>query len=986
MNAADGRTTSVQDEKAWNGVPGPREWAFLGVSLAALLWVLPPVSWPLYALTFAAVYAVGVSGVRRSLRLFFVLALLVGFMALERQLPRPHVPFVLWSGRTIRAFFLLRAIDFALTRPRRELSARPAHRAFQFLLFVTYLPCVFAGPVLLFNDFYRTYLPGSFAARSALLPNAGRILWGAFKFYALGPVVQRTVENLHLWAYDGGGPAGMGPRSLIWGFLLLQVVDAFIRFSGFTDMAIGASRMLGFQMYENFWYPLLATNPLQFWKSWHVSAYRWLMTHVFYPSWGHSQILLKIQTTFVASALWHLSIAPRQDFDAALQLFSAGALYAFGVWVVAATAPRAGAASPGGRSQASRLSRRIVATVATFVFISFVHLVFRAGLSGRRLHSTWSDLTLLLGPAPPVEPAAARLDRDRLNEMIPNLEVEDVDGRAARLADLMGREGLVIVVRDADCPVSKRYGPRLARLEAAYAGQGLPFVFLNPTRHNTREQMVEEARAFGFQGRYLRDPQGRLAQALGARTTTEVFVLDTKRTLLYRGAVDDQYGIDYTKTEAARPFLAAALDDLLAGRRIHTPATPAPGCALELPPAPWRSVERVTYHRQVSRIVQAHCLECHHDGGAGPFPLDTYEAVAGRSETIRQAIRDGFMPPWFAAPGTGPWVNDTSLSLRERRTLFRWLDARMPPGDPADSPVARKGETGWTIGTPDAVIGLPEPQEVPAEGFLEYRYVEVDLDHSENRWVQAVQILPGARANVHHVLVFLEPRGRGTIETLRDRLVAGGASPRSHRALESHFAAYGPGAGGYVFPPGTAKRLPAKIRLLIQIHYVTTGVPAVDRTRLGIVFAKEPPRYELQTASAFNRDFAIPPGAPNHEVSASYEFQDHGQVLSFTPHMHLRGKAFRYELVTPAGVRTLLLDIPRYGFNWQLTYELARPIRVVPEARLVATGWFDNSADNPANPDPTRTVVFGMQSTAEMMIGYFHWIPDTPVGSAPAAP
>jgi len=986
LSPAFGSAAAVESGESWNGVAGPREWAFLLLSLAGLLWALPPLTWPLYAVTFVAVYAVGVSGLRRSLRLVLVLALLVGFLALERALPRPQVPLVLWSGRTIRAFFLLRAIDFVLTRPRRELSARPAHRVFQFLLFVTFFPCLFAGPVVLFNDFYRAYRPGSFAARSALLRNTGTIAWGALKFYALGPVVQRAVENLHLWAYEGGGPAGLGPRALMWGFMTLQVVDTFVRFSGFSDMAVGVSRLLGFQLYDNFDRPLLATSPLRFWQGWHVSAYRWLMTHVFYPSWEHRQVLLKIQTTFLASVAWHFSIAQRHDADAAVQLLCAGALYGFGVWAVAAVGRRrAAGTAPMERGPASRLLRRIAATAATFVFISFVHLVFRAGLSGRPLHSTWSDLTVLLGPTVEAEPAGTYLDRDRVDEMIPNLEVEDMDGRRVRLAQLMGPRGLVVAMRDVSCPVAKRYGPRLARLETAYTPRGVAFAFLNPTRHDTRQQMQDEIRAFGFKGRYLPDAEGRLAQALAARTTTEVFVLDAKRTLVYRGAVDDQYGIDYTKTEPGRPMLAMALDDLVAGRPIHTRATRAPGCELGLAPALPTGGERVTYHRQVSRIVQAHCLECHHVGGAGPFALDSYGAVAGRAAVVRRVLQDGFMPPWFAAPGSGPWTNDRSLSAWERRTLFRWLDSGMPEGDPADSPLPRKYESGWTIGTPDLVVELPKVQEVPAEGFLKYRYDAVDLDFPEDRWVQAVEILPGARSNVHHVIVFLEPRERGTVAALLDRLTALGSKAGSRRALESHFAIYGPGTPGNVFPAGTAKRLPAKTRLLFQLHYVATGVPAVDRTRLGIVFAKEPPGRELQTASAFNDEFVIPAGAPNYEVKGTYEFQEPGQLLWFGPHMHLRGKAFRYELVSPAGTRTPLLDVPRFGFNWQIGYELARPIPVAAGTRLVATGWFDNSAQNPANPDPTRAVPFGMQSTDEMMIGYFNWIPDAPVRAARAS-
>jgi hypothetical protein len=357
--------------------------------------------------------------------------------------------------------------------------------------------------------------------------------------------------------------------------------------------------------------------------------------------------------------------------------------------------------------------------------------------------------------------------------------------------------------------------------------------------------------------------------------------------------------------------------------------------------------------------------------------------VAGRAATIRRVVRDGFMPPWFAAPGSGPWANDPSLSVWERRTLFRWLDSGMPPGDPADSPLPRRFETGWTIGTPDLVLELPEPQQVPAEGFLEYRHVALDLAFPEDRWVQAMQILPSARVNVHHVLVFAEPRGRGTVEALRDRLLALAARPGVLRSLESYFVAYGPGTASTVFPPGIAKRLPAKVRLLFQIHYVTTGIPAVDQTRLGIVFAKDPPRHELRTSSAFNRDFAIPPGASNHEVSGAYEFQDHGQVLSFGPHMHLRGKAFRYELVSPEGARTLcsrsplrlqLADRVRAGEAGPRGSGLARRHRLVRQQRL-----------QPCEPGPDLTVAW-IQSTDEMMIGYFNWIPDTPARSARAAP
>ncbi len=384
---------------AWDGVPGTREWAFLAASVAGLLYVLPARSWPVYALTLALVYAISMVNQPRSVRLGLVLAVLAGFLFFERQLPRPNVAFVMWTGRAIRAFFLLRAIDFALSKPRRELSPVPGHRIVQFLLYMTFLPCVFAGPVALFNDFYRAYLPATFVDPRSLVRHLTKIGWGAVKFLAIAPYTSDAVRTLHAWGHDGGATSGLDPRLAMWGFAMLQIVDVFIRFSGFTDMMIGLSRIMGFQLDENFHFPLLARTPMQFWKTWHISAYRWLMTHVFYPSWGHSQILLKIQTTFLVSALWHLSISARPSVQAALQLVGAGALYAAGVWLVATIANRRGGASATPRSRLQLQALHGAQIAGTFLFISCVHLLFRAGLSGRPISETWSDFVVLFGPA-----------------------------------------------------------------------------------------------------------------------------------------------------------------------------------------------------------------------------------------------------------------------------------------------------------------------------------------------------------------------------------------------------------------------------------------------------------------------------------------------------------------------------------------------------------------------------------------------------------
>jgi hypothetical protein len=338
------------------------------------------------------------------------------------------------------------------------------------------------------------------------------------------------------------------------------------------------------------------------------------------------------------------------------------------------------------------------------------------------------------------------------------------------------------------------------------------------------------------------------------------------------------------------------------------------------------------------------------------------------------------MPPWFATPGTGPWANDPSLTPTEKQTIVSWLDAKMPRGDTALAPAARSFPDGWEIGTPDLVVELPEPQELPASGLIPYRYLSVDVDLGEDRWVEAIQVRPGSKPNVHHLLVFLEspeeaptpmhPYGSGT-----------GEFDEARHGLTSYFALYAPGTPSVVFPPGSAKRLPRKVRLVFQMHYVSTGARAVDRTKMGLVFAKRPPRFELRTSAAYAKDFEIAPGKARVPVPATYQFSEPGLIVSFLPHMHVRGTAFRYVLQNPDGTRRTLLDVPHWGFNWQVFYQLATPIPVQRGSRLVATGWYDNSAANPLNPDPTQTVKWGMQSDEEMMNGYFDWIPTAGLGA-----
>lgn len=560
-----------------------------------------------------------------------------------------------------------------------------------------------------------------------------------------------------------------------------------------------------------------------------------------------------------------------------------------------------------------------------------------------------------------------------VGRLVPDLRVQPMSGRAFKLSDLKPAKATVIAFTSSSCPVSKRFAPTLARLEQDYAGRGARFVFVAPLASDTAGDIAALVRQHGFKAPFVRDTDRALRDALGARSTTEVFVLDAARTLVYRGAVDDQYGLAYSLDAPRNLYAAGALDAVLSGGLPRTAATSAPGCALETKVA-GVMVTSVDYHGRVSRIMQAHCVECHRAGGVGPFPLTTYEEVSSHAGMIRKVVEKGDMPPWFAAPApaghTSPWANDRTLPAADKRDLLAWMAGGKPAGNSADAPLPRTFPQDWQIGRPDAVVQIPRPIVVKATGKMPYQNVFVETSFAEDRWVRAMEVRPTAREVVHHVLVFVLPKATND--------AAGATSSAARRRVRqdeggNFFAAYVPGNSTIDYSSDFAKLLPAGATLHFQIHYTPGGSATSDQTRLGLIFAPRPPKHEVRVAGVVNPFFRIPPGAANHRVDATLPVPFDSRLLSFMPHMHVRGKAFRYELEPPGGARQLLLDVPRFDFNWQLQYKLAEPVEAPFGSKLLATGWYDNSANNPANPDPTREVKWGPQTEDEMMLGYVEY-------------
>ena len=500
---------------------------------------------------------------------------------------------------------------------------------------------------------------------------------------------------------------------------------------------------------------------------------------------------------------------------------------------------------------------------------------------------------------------------------------------------------LVVAFSGRDCPVSKLYKPRLDKLSKDYAPKGVRILAVSSDDK-------------GFVGLF------------GPERTTEAFVLDAKSVLRYRGAVDDQYGIGYTKDAPAKTYLVDAIEALLAGRMPPVAATEAPGCVVEKSasaPSPGKaSASKLTFHKDVEPIFQKRCVDCHRPGEVGPFSLLKYEKAKSSAKQIKEVVVKRRMPPWHADPKHGEWKNERRLTDKEIETISGWVDAGAPQGDPKDAPAAPKFVDGWQIGTPDAVYTIPRKQSVPAEGTIPYRNLIVPTGLKEDKWVQAVEVRPTARAVVHHVLAFVVyPLNR-----LREQPKIDG--------LNGYVGIYVPGEGPTVFPEGTGKYVPAGATIAFQIHYTATGEAAEDQTQIGFIWAKKRPAQEVVTTSATNTGLRIPAGAGDHPQEASFTFPHDAKLLSLLPHMHVRGKAFKYVAVSPDGKEEVLLDVPHYDFNWQTCYRLKEPKALKRGTTIRAFARFDNSKDNPFNPDPTKDVRWGQQTWEEMLVGYMDYV------------
>ncbi len=576
---------------------------------------------------------------------------------------------------------------------------------------------------------------------------------------------------------------------------------------------------------------------------------------------------------------------------------------------------------------------------------------------------------LIASVFPPCARADSRAEPAAVARTVADFRLKDPrDQGIHSLADLKDKRAVVVVFLGAECPVSNLFLPVLADLHKEYQSKGVAFLGINANSQDGLERLAVHARQHAIPFPILKDVGNKVADQFGARRTPEAFLLDGSGKVLYQGRIDDQFGIGYARPgKPTRRDLAAALDEVLAGKPVSVPTTTATGCAIGRVTKP-KADGKITYTKHVSRIVQKNCQECHRPGQIGPMSLLTFDDAVAWSDTIREVVGEGRMPPWHADPRYGKFSNDRRLSKEERDTLLSWIDRGTPRGDDKDAPPPRRFSEDWTIGKPDLIIKMPREYEVPAKtpkGGIPYRYFTVDPGFKEDRWIQRAEARPGAPAVVHHIVLFIVPRGELLNPDAPGAVLCGTA----------------PGDMPLDLPTGLAKKVPAGARLIFQMHYTPNGKPYRDQSSVGLIFAKEPPRHRLLTKPIYNPSFLtrfdkIPAGAENYQIESEHVFTRNAHLLHFMPHMHLRGKDFLYEAIYPDGKKEVLLYVPRYDFGWQSVYRLAKPVAMPKGTKLHCVAHFDNSAKNPNNPDPKQTLYWGDQTWEEMMIGWIDYYRD----------
>ena len=542
----------------------------------------------------------------------------------------------------------------------------------------------------------------------------------------------------------------------------------------------------------------------------------------------------------------------------------------------------------------------------------------------------------------------------------------DHKGQSHQLYYYSDAGAIVLMIQGNGCPIFRNMVPDFKKVKRTFETDDVVFLMMNSNLQDNRASINKEAADWDIQTPILVDDSQLIGESLGVTRTAEVFVINPETwEIVYRGPLNDRLQYERQREFSEVEYVADAVSSLLAGKQVETNSNAAVGCLINFPHVNQAQSE-ISYSKTIAPLLQENCQACHQDGGIAPWSMSSYSMIQGFAPMIREVVRTHRMPPWHADPEIGQWQHDRSLSMQDRQDLIHWIEAGAPRGkgeDPLLTLVAVRKE--FPLGEPDYIIDIPA-FAVPASGIVDYQFPVVASQLDRDVWLRAITIVPGDTSVVHHVLAGTSPPGSEP-------------DNGSDSLFENYLGGYAPGKESTIMPEGTGVFIPRGSYFLLQMHYTPVGKPVTDHTRVALYFHKERPENILRHDVVLNPTIQIPAYSKSHEEGAYFEFYKDAILYSVLPHSHYRGKSSTFALRYPEGNEVTLLSVPNYDFNWQRGYDFVEPLLVPAGSRLIHKTVYDNSAQNPGNPDPSRDIGWGLQSFDEMLYGDFvyRWVEET---------
>ncbi len=561
-------------------------------------------------------------------------------------------------------------------------------------------------------------------------------------------------------------------------------------------------------------------------------------------------------------------------------------------------------------------------------------------------------------------------------ETVDDFALFDQQGNFHQLSAYSDQKAIVIVSYGIGCPIVHKSIPALKELRKQFSSLGIVFFFIDPNGQDDREALIQEAEEYAIDFPILEDPAGLVAESLDFVRTAQAVVIDPHSwKIIYQGPIDDRLGYESVREKKENDYLKDALVALLEKKPIPIPTAASKGCLFSR-----HSHAELTYIKNIAPILQKKCVICHSPGGVAPWNMDSYGKITQWGPMIREVVRTQRMPPWHADPHYGKFQKDLSLSVDQQVKIVHWIERGMKKGTGKDilvRPQSAKPQE-WALGPPDVIFSLQYKQDIPEAGRDVYMFLEADRPIDQDLWIRALEIKPGNPRIVHHCNIMVKVKSSAAedktlIPDEKKWYMDSGVKVGQEEGGQM-IAGYSPGMGPFELPQDTGIFVPKGSRMLFLIHYITTGKPEEDLTKVGLYLSKQKPGKVLSVETITRRDIHIPAGEKNYFLKKTYTFKENVLLTALQPHMHYRGKAMRFSALYPDGKSQILLSVPHYKFGWQRQYVFAAPQFIPAGTIITLEATYDNSAENPGNPDATKDIVYGPGSQEEMFTGIMFFI------------